>query len=922
MGDPTTGGMADALAGLTPEQQQAWTSQFGALPQTNQPPTQLEQPPPPVQTPPGVGDLQQYANQMTALGNSPPTQLQQPLAQPPPQQPPANPLANLTPQQQQAWMQQFGNPNALAQTPVTPAIQSAQRRPDIDLGGPPERQLDKLDQQDQQEPTSQVQTAAPANQLGAGMGDVENDQEQLTHHAQGVEQAPPKSTEADVKKAADEAQRIREIHERMAKMQAEHDAAMKREGDEAAKREAARRAKLTPTQRAEEDKARSYRQQHAENLRQQLPELGSDLRDIQQPNQRSAQGNQFGQTIEGLPQGWSMPQQQQQVAPPTVEGAGTRQGLINSLQNPVQQGAPSKPLSLPTQEIAGPHQITPVAPMGRSQGPDTNVDLSGMRPDVTIQQPGRGFDRGDTNVDTSGMRAPGAQPAGVSEGVERMTAEDYPPARYVPGSRQAAAWTVREGQPVSPEDQERMFAAQGQQQGAINHGARSGQQNAADLENDAIIRQHALESIDAANRQSQLDRQRQTQAQVDKLADITKQIQSRKLDDHQLFLLPGAAGSFFSAIGQALGAGAAARLGGANHAADYVKNRAAQLVNDQKLQLEQDRGKLDTQNNLVAQMRKQFGDDELGDQAAKIALLERGKVHTDEIAYANKGREVGANAAAMSADLNKQIASDHIAFNRMAQDSTVRKDLMTKGQMVGGPPANAGEGADAGDETVVTLPHEAGGYAPGTRLRFSTKDQAIEARDRLTAYGIAQRVRNHIAQLEQDNPNNLYNPISKAHNALEWEISQAAGQIGHLQGVKKLPIFDAENVQRNLTPSWTNRFFGASATDRADNFLKMAKDPVEESLLVGSPELARRHLSVDQHGQVTPGNHYTGANIQPRNLPKGFAPVGKTSPGVGTKEMPALNYKPEVRHVVTTPGKGKKKATTTETSVEPEEDDE
>jgi len=243
------------------------------------------------------------------------------------------------------------------------------------------------------------------------------------------------------------------------------------------------------------------------------------------------------------------------------------------------------------------------------------------------------------------------------------------------------------------------------------------------------------------------------------------------------------------------------------------------------------------------------------------------------------------------------------------------------GYMVGGAPVG---GADADAGNVVQLNHQFGAYAPDTHLAFKNAGDAAAVKDQLMAYGIMQKARDHIAQLEQENPVDIYNPTSQAHSDLQQYINGVAGQIGHLQGVKKLPIFDAENIVGSLTPSMWNAAVGATATHRADTMLQTARDTIEESINTRNPEVTKRHLEVDQRGQVSPGEHYTGADVERLPYPKGWKRTLGTHDytDMGTREMAPQPQRPEIRHVVKTPGKGKAKATTTVTGTEePEEDD-
>lgn len=438
--------------------------------------------------------------------------------------------------------------------------------------------------------------------------------------------------------------------------------------------------------------------------------------------------------------------------------------------------------------------------------------------------------------------------------------------------------------------------------------------NEADAARDLVTQRQQIYNQRSAELQAQADQARaeaqrrqtaQDKAQQDYDA-AAKLSASAKIDPDRFWAERGTGARVAAILGSALGAFGASML--------HEQNQVPALINDAierdlQAQKQNAANAKNTTDNAWQKLRLATGSAQQADNLYRLAALQATQGKLDEL---NAGPQQRAQLDAALQQAKDTQQAKALQFRLMTEK-------YSPGYMVGGAPAG---GADADAGNVVQLNHQFGAYAPDTHLAFKNAADAQSVKDQLTAYGIMQKARDHIAQLEQENPLDLYRPGSQANSDMQQYINSVAGQIGHLQGVKKLPIFDAENIVNSLTPSMMNAAIGASATHRADTMLQSARDTIEESINTRNPEITRRHLDVDQHGQIAPGEHYTGADVERQPMPRGFHTVGGTSAGAGTREAAPQPQRPEIRHVVNTPGKGKKKGSSTVTSVEEPDDDE
>jgi hypothetical protein len=533
---------------------------------------------------------------------------------------------------------------------------------------------------------------------------------------------------------------------------------------------------------------------------------------------------------------------------------------------------------------------------------------------------------GGTNVPATARDAGGNVGADAGdEGEPSIGPGGFNPMTVIPGGRTPAMWQTKYGTPVSDEDQDALLQARWGQQAAVD------QQGEADIgiaqakANDLATQQKAVGDLAALQQQRQQRLLDAKQAQVTKLQGMVDDIRSRKIDDSNVFAIPGAAGKFFSGIGVAIGAGVQARLGlHQNPSLEIVKNLVEKNMQQQRLKMEQGKDALGAQSSLLGQMQTQFGDQQLADQATKMALMERAKLHAEEVAQTSSVPRIRANAGALAAAIGEQNAKDKIGFDQAAANHVIQRDVMTKPQVFGGAPTGVNGGAAADSDRQVVIPEDLGGPNVGNQRWIATSAKSADAlRNTVEAAATIHSAYQEIAQLEKDHGQTIYSEDSPAGARARALINATLGKVGALQGQSKLPIVDVELWKHNLAPEgFISKLggatgLGATLTERMKNFDDIGKREMMTKLRVHASEQGRRHVTVGPGG-VAPGVHYTGESADKPKLPASAKPV----PGMPyTPPGRQLNYKPEVRVGTPSTGKGKNKKPGTETVVESEADE-
>lgn len=579
------------------------------------------------------------------------------------------------------------------------------------------------------------------------------------------------------------------------------------------------------------------------------------------------------------------------------------------------------------QTVAAPNQIAAAASQyGRALGGDANATNAPIPPPV--YQPPRQGSATSFSLDSPEGQALQkqlqAQDAPAAEPPEEPVR--FAPTTVIPGGRTPAAWTVKQGNPMSAEDLGAIDQARAAQQAGIANTSDADAQAAQARANDLATQQKAVQDLatmQQARQQRLLDANQQ---QVGKMQSIVDQIRGRQIDDKNVFLIPGAAGKFFSAIGRAIGAGVQARLGlRQNPSLEIVNSQINEIVQQQRARMEQDKNSLGAQQSLLGQMQSQFGDQQLADQGAKVALLERAKLHADEVAQSSQVPRIKANAQALSADLGMQGAKEKAQFDQAAQDQVMRRDVMTRpqvfgGQQIGGPKP----GAPEDPARQIVIPQDLGGQNVANQRWIATDGKSAQAlRNTVEAASTIHDAYTQIKQLEEEHGQSVYLENSEAGAKARELITSTLGKVGALQGQSKLPIVDVDMWKQNLEPQGIlgtaagMTGLGATLTQRMQNMDEIARREMMTKIRTNAAEEGRRHITVTPQG-VQPGVHYTGEDADKRKMPASAVPV----PGMPYRDPGrVLQYKPEVRVGTPASGKGKHAKAATSQVVEPEEDD-
>lgn len=438
-------------------------------------------------------------------------------------------------------------------------------------------------------------------------------------------------------------------------------------------------------------------------------------------------------------------------------------------------------------------------------------------------------------------------------------------------------------------EQRRAQAQQAMQQGLADRTAYfQGQQQAQadEIKRLELARDNARQDFDVA----------------DKLA------QQAKIDPQRFWHDRGTGSHILASLGVALGAFGSALTHTPNTAMEIVNHA---IDNDIKAQEADMAQKNRTRETALQRLREQTGDLTSAKALYRDAALQAVQSKLGELGGGQQAAEL-ANLAQQQRD---QIRAGHLDFR-------IKTTQHIPAQVVGMP---AQGGAEGSSENGFMLPEEMGGFPANTRLIATGKKSAEDLRNVAVANGVIQEMARKVAAIEAANPYDIYRPGSKARVDAEAEIKAALGKVGALQGQNKLPIVDVEMWKDQLLPHGMmdnlGAATGASATisDRAQSMARVADREAGITFRTHAVEQARRHLTVDQRGQVTPGVHYTGEDVEKKPMPKSFR---VQLPANVAPERAPLQYQPEIRHVITTPGKGKGKPTETRTVTEPEEDDE
>lgn len=248
--------------------------------------------------------------------------------------------------------------------------------------------------------------------------------------------------------------------------------------------------------------------------------------------------------------------------------------------------------------------------------------------------------------------------------------------------------TRQEGIPIGQETKRQYEKAEGEQREAAQLGADAGIERAnaeaAYLNTFAQRQQEHADSLaaQAAKRQQRMD------AETAKLARIRDRIVNADVDPIEDYWNErGFASRFTAAIGVALGAFAASLNHTQNYALEALNSSIANNIAAQKARQANALGKLDAQRTFLGDLQKEFGNEDMAENAAWMAYLQKAKTEMAAQAEQSKVPEIRARYASAIADVDKEMGDRRRSWEVAADGKVVREssELYHPPRVIGGP---------------------------------------------------------------------------------------------------------------------------------------------------------------------------------------------------------------------------------------------
>lgn len=288
-----------------------------------------------------------------------------------------------------------------------------------------------------------------------------------------------------------------------------------------------------------------------------------------------------------------------------------------------------------------------------------------------------------------GFQNLGPPPSANTHAGENATFAPTPQAQQgpvvIPGKRTEAQWNVTEGRPVS----EAVSAEFNQSDEEKKKAAKTGYDAGVDKANEQVgyFNRMQLDQMDREKEMRDRNARQRDAMQIEKHKLDTLVEKSQKGEEDQgAFLLPGALGSFVSAIGVAIGAASQAFTGSKENPGLALANAMVErnMVKQREV-ANKAKNAVDQQKTLLGNLRQQFGDETMAEEASYLAYLNRMKTEAMKIDAASLPKDAQARYQAFIAGLDGQIAERHMAFEDAAKDKVQRTDVMTQTRVLGGP---------------------------------------------------------------------------------------------------------------------------------------------------------------------------------------------------------------------------------------------
>lgn len=184
----------------------------------------------------------------------------------------------------------------------------------------------------------------------------------------------------------------------------------------------------------------------------------------------------------------------------------------------------------------------------------------------------------------------------------------------------------------------------------------------------AAIQANAQQAFQAHESQQQTRNAELLRVQTDRLAQDVQSVREGAIDPNKYISEMGLGSKVFGLIGMALGGGLAGRTGGPNPVAQQLNAAIEQSIRAQEANLGNKRAAAAGQENLIGQLRTQYGDEAKARLAAHMMSLEgiRSQLQAATANITNKAAQ--AHAAEVDAQLGQKQAQIQAEFDKQAAD--------------------------------------------------------------------------------------------------------------------------------------------------------------------------------------------------------------------------------------------------------------
>lgn len=370
---------------------------------------------------------------------------------------------------------------------------------------------------------------------------------------------------------------------------------------------------------------------------------------------------------------------------PTVGGIADRgQEVLSKYYDPLARGASkvSELASTPAGQALVPGLLKPLA-LGVGPGMSRVADAIRSAPkDVTstpqFQRPEEAGTPYQAPATGAAMPGLGGIAAGTGGGGSVSTKE-------------SELTTTHKGRPVS--DQVRQLADDAHVNARLANqlGLEASQEQGQAQGMAAAIAADAQQAFQAQEAKQQARNADLLRQQTDRLAADNEAVRSGVVNPNHFIENMSTGSKIFGLIGMALGGGLAGRTGGPNPVAQQLNQAIEQDIRAQEANLGNKRATVAGQENLLNQMRSQYGDEAKARLAAHSMMLEgiRTQLQATSANITNKAAQ--AHAAEVDAQLGQKQAEVQAQFDKQAADDvTIQTQDVYTARQAGGGGAGAG----------------------------------------------------------------------------------------------------------------------------------------------------------------------------------------------------------------------------------------